>query len=251
MISLKFYFALQLMKSVPGILILLLLLTSCDQEVSITFTEVNKISEKNALVEINIPSAEGESPLSKSFNNTLENHIAGMLSFSEPDTPPLPLEEAIELFDKEYSEFKSEMTETALRWEALFDGEVIYQSSEVITVAINGYLNTGGAHGNMNISLYNFDGKSGELLNVDDLIDDIDALTEFVQPYFEKEIKQQGEAELEDYFFGEPFHLPANIGLNDEGVLFLYNTYEIAPYAMGITEFTISFDEIQKFLLLQ
>jgi hypothetical protein len=42
--------------------------------------------------------------------------------------------------------------------------------------------------------------------------------------------------------------MPANIGYNDEGVIFLYNVYEIAPYARGIIEFTMPFETISEFL---
>ena len=79
----------------------------------------------------------------------------------------------------------------------------------------------------------------------------MDAFTEFVKPYFEAEIKSKGEERIDDYFFGDPFHLPANIGINDEGILMLYNVYEIASYAQGITEFTIPFEDVERFLKVQ
>ena len=42
--------------------------------------------------------------------------------------------------------------------------------------------------------------------------------------------------------------LPENIGFSDEGVILLYNVYEIAPYSEGITEFTIPFEEVLKYI---
>jgi hypothetical protein len=54
---------------------------------------------------------------------------------------------------------------------------------------------------------------------------------------------------MTDFFFGKDFVLPENIGYNEEGLLLLYNTYEIASYAMGITEFTIPYSEINNLLL--
>ena len=61
-------------------------------------------------------------------------------------------------------------------------------------------------------------------------------------------MKKKQEVVHIDYFWGEPFHLPENIGLNDEGVIFFYNVYEIASYADGITEFTIPFSDIESLL---
>ncbi|MBT8273957.1 MAG: DUF3298 and DUF4163 domain-containing protein, partial [Bacteroidia bacterium] len=185
---------------------------------------------------------------SKAINSTLENHIASVLNFSEEDSETIQLDEAIKHFETEFKAFKSDYEESAMVWEAVFDGEVIYQSPEVICIAINGYTNTGGAHGNMNITLYNFDIKDGAVLKHDDIILKMEEFMEIAKQYFTKEIEAQGEDMAEDYFFEEGFHLPANIGFNDEGILLLYNVYEIASYAQGLTEFTIPFEEVNSFL---
>ena len=224
---------------------------SCDEEVQVSFSEHNALYEDNAVIEVNIPQAQGDDAVSLSINQTINNHLVDMLAFGEEPPENTSLENAITSFDEAYKSFKTDVSETGLAWEAIFDGEVIYKSAGVITIAINSYMNTGGAHGNMNITLYNFDAATGQVLELDDIIDDEDALTNFIEPYFEAAIAEKDNAERSDYFFGDPFHLPANIGLSDEGVLFLYNAYEIAPYAMGMTEFTVPFEDMQRFLLLQ
>ncbi len=70
----------------------------------------------------------------------------------------------------------------------------------------------------MNITLYNFDAKTGKVLQNGDLIHDINGFIEVVKKYFKTEVEAKGDEDLADYFFGEEFHLPANIGFNDEGV---------------------------------
>ena len=42
--------------------------------------------------------------------------------------------------------------------------------------------------------------------------------------------------------------LPENIALTSHGLRLLYNSYEIAPYAMGQSDFTIPYDELTKIL---
>lgn len=237
------------MKKIVPIIVLFLLLVACKKEVNLRFTESNSTYKINAVVEINIPKAEGEKTVSFAINSKIENHIANVLNFSEDHSDSLKLEDAIVKFDSEYNEFKNDFEENALIWEAIFDGEVIYQSAELICVAINGYTNTGGAHGNMNITLYNFDAQTGEIIEVKDLINNIDQFTDVVKSYFIEEIEEDGESEFADFFFGDEFHLPANIGFTDEGLLILYNVYEIASYAQGITEFTIPFEEVDAYLI--
>ena len=53
---------------------------------------------------------------------------------------------------------------------------------------------------------------------------------------------------MEDEFFGKDFQLPETIGYSDEGIIILYNPYEIASYAQGIVEFTIPFEDVSSFL---
>lgn len=228
-------------KFVP--LLFLIFLFSCEEMTLVNFTETNALYEDNAIIELNIPKAEGASTKSQSINKTIENHIANMLVFLEEPSDTLKLDYAIKTFDTEYKSFKDGFGESAMVWDASFDGEVTYQSSELISIAINSYINSGGAHGNLNVTFFNFD-ASGTLLSFDDLFTNKEGLTKVVKTYFEEETKG---IEV-NYFFGELFSLPANIGFNDEGVIFFYNVYEIASYADGITEFTVPFEAIDEYL---
>jgi hypothetical protein len=226
--------------------LLIILAFSCDEAVNTTFSESTFEYTESVLVEVNIPKADGESNISAQINSTIENHIANMLNFSEDVSDTISLKNAITKFEKEYEAFKSDFQESSLVWEAMFDGEVTYHSPLVITIAINSYLNTGGAHGNLNISLFNFDTSTGKLLSNDKLISNHISFSDIAKKHFKEHTNTQ--EEFGDYFFGEAFHLPANIGYNKEGVLLFYNVYEIASYAVGVTEFTIPFEEVEDFL---
>ena len=221
----------------------LIVLFSCEEMTLVSFTETNALYEDNAIIELNIPKAEGSSEKAQLINNVIENHIANMLVFLDEPSDTLQLNYAIKSFDSEYKAFKDGFSENAMVWDASFDGEVTYQSSELISIAINSYVNSGGAHGNLNVTFLNFD-ASGTLLSFEDLFTDKKGLTKVVKTYFDEETKNNEVG----YFFGEPFHLPENIGFNDEGVVFFYNVYEIASYADGITEFTVPFEAIYGYL---
>lgn len=235
------------MKQIAILFLLSLILFSCGETTStpIKFSETNALYEDNAVVELNIPKAEDNSEQSKAINKVIENHIANMLVFLEEPSDTLQLNYAINKFDSEFKRFKEEFEESAMVWDASFDGEVTYQSSELISIAINSYVNSGGAHGNSNVTFFNFD-TNGKLLSFNDLFTNKSELTAKVKSYFDEET----EGNTTSYFFGEEFHLPANIGFNDEGVIFFYNVYEIASYADGVTEFTIPFEEIESLLKL-
>ena len=228
---------------------LLFLAKACEEEAQISFSETNILHEESSVVEINIPKAEGQSEIAKNIQAVIESHIANQLNFSEEPDPSVDIETGISKFESEYNAFKSDIAEDAMPWEAIFDGDVIYKSSEVISIAVNSYLNTGGAHGNMNVTLFNFSATNGEQLKTDDLLIINPAFLALAERHFNEEISQKG-GDPEEYFFDEGFSLPANMGLNDDGLLLFYNNYEIAAYAMGITEFTIPYDEADPFLKL-
>ena len=101
----------------------------------------------------------------------------------------------------------------------------------------------------MTISFLNFDPQTGQLLHLDDHIKNPSGFVKLAEKYFNLELQESSDEEgFDDYFFGEGFHLPANIGFSDDGVILLYNVYEIAPYSEGVIEFTIPFEEALPYL---
>jgi hypothetical protein len=46
-------------------------------------------------------------------------------------------------------------------------------------------------------------------------------------------------------FENDQFFLPDNFAIVEEGITFFYNSYEIAPYAMGATELILRYDELK------
>jgi hypothetical protein len=236
-------------KNIALSMLVLIVIISCTQETHLTFSETSFVKNENAIVEINIPKADGDNAVSKSINSTIENLIVNAISFAEDSLIDISLNDAVIKFDSIYKAFKTDFEDSSLVWEAIIDGEVTYQSPAITCVAINSYLNTGGAHGNMNISFLNFDSQTGQLLMKDDHIKNRTKFLKLVKKHFDIKLQEpSGEASFDEYFFGEDFHLPENIGFSDEGVILLYNVYEIAPYSEGITEFTIPFEEALPFL---
>ena len=222
---------------------------TCNKEQEITFIEINNSFVETASVDVNIQKAEGSHSISAGINTTIENHIANMLLFSEEPVDHISIKEAAQKFNEEAVRFKNDFEESNVVFEAQFDSELSYQSSDIISIAITGYLNTGGAHGNTNITIFNFDAQTGNVLDFDTLITDEESFTDLAQSYFEKEVHADENKEFSDYFFGEEYHLPANIGYSDKGIVLVYNQYEVASYATGITQYTIPYSELTDILI--
>lgn len=224
-------------------------IVSCKKEIQLIFEEQNTLYDTNAIIEINIPEAQGNSIAAKGINNKIRSHIANSLNFSEIDDTATKLSQSIERFNSEFIDFKERFGESSLVWEATFDGEIMYQSPEVLSISLTSYINTGGAHGNSIVKVFNFNPKNGYLLEFKDLIINKGAFSTIAKQFFTKEVALKSSEDITDFFYGKDFELPENIGYNEEGLLLLYNTYEIASYSMGITEFTIPYSEINSLLL--
>ena len=71
------------MKQFIQLFLCLSLFFSCAVTAPLIFTEINELYEDNAVVELNIPKAEGNTEQSQAINKVIENHIANMLVFLE------------------------------------------------------------------------------------------------------------------------------------------------------------------------
>ncbi len=226
------------------IICLFYMLFSCKKDISISFSETNFTSKSNTIVAVNIPLVNENSAPAKSINLAIENYVITALQIGDSDQSiTTSVEESIEGFNLAYTDFINDFPESAQAWEAQIDGEVIFKTRDIISVSLTSYINTGGAHGNLNISFLNFDGSTGKLIDNNALITDSTAFKGIAKIHFDASVEDK-----ELLFDNETFNLPENIGYSDDGIILLYNPYEIAPYATGIIEFSIPFEEAKPFL---
>lgn len=227
-------------------LFLPILVSSCVQEKLFEFNETAIDKDDPVTIQVIYSKINNDSDVSTKINNTIESTLAQQIAFFEEDTEDLSLEDAISQFEDRFVSFKNDFEDNAAPWEVIINSEVVFQSIYVITIAVDSYSFTGGAHGNSVITLLNFDPETGNLYTQDEIFKKSSDLDVLVEKYFKKESASKNNDEV--YFFGEDFRLPENVGFNEEGIIFLYNTYEIASYAQGITEFTIPYAEIYNYL---
>ncbi|MBU3820784.1 DUF3298 and DUF4163 domain-containing protein [Flavobacteriaceae bacterium XHP0103] len=221
-----------------------LFLLSCSEESKLIFNETDFSNDENAVVEVIIPMASGnDNTVVNTINSTLSSYVIKSLKIGDQETPNAKtIEEGIANFNADFESFKNGFPE-ALPWDAQIDGEVMYQSPEIISISLSAYLNTGGAHGNLTITFLNFDAVTGKLIKNEGLFNNMNAFKKIAQTNFDDTIEDKNVL-----FDPQSFQLPENIGFNEEGIILLYNTYEVAPYATGIIEFTIPFNEVSTYL---
>lgn len=226
-----------------------LLIFSCEEAVNFMIEEQSLELSDNAEIAVNYPKLSSSKNSIQLINEGLEKYMASQLILDDTSKIPSSLVMAAAHFDNEFKTFKASFPDSAQQWEAFIDAEVTHQSSELICIVVNTYLDTGGAHGNSHIYFLNFDPESGKQYTTEDLITTAKELEPIVKEYLKEEITKNSDDNTEDLFFGENFKLPESIGFSEEGVIILYHPYELATYTQTIVEFTIPFEEISSILL--
>jgi hypothetical protein len=228
--------------------VFLILLNSCTSEFKPTTFKITSIdSSFEADISVTFDKATGHSKLNSAINSNIENTIVNTISYPESKSD---LKTVLKKFNLEFINFTKDFPEASEPvWELHIETEILYQSVDIITLAISTYEFQGGAHGNDKIKFLNLNAKSGEVLKQNDIIENRNAFKTLAKKHFIKSLKiKKDQLNTKDLFFGKPFQLPANIGFSDDGLVLLYNVYEVASYDQGYTEFIILFEDAQPYL---
>ncbi|QEC75146.1 RsiV family protein [Mucilaginibacter ginsenosidivorax] len=130
--------------------------------------------------------------------------------------------------------------------------KVLMQDSSITTLEVSGYTYQGGAHGSSGTYFINWNTKANKSITLNDLFIDgyADKLKAVAERIFRKDEKLSDTASLaRDYFFKDnKFALNDNFSVTPIGLKFIYNQYEIKPYAAGITELFIPYSQIKTLL---
>jgi hypothetical protein len=208
------------------------------------FSDVTITSENNAIVTVNIPKAIGNTLADNRINSEISQVIISALHIGNRDNiTSKSVKESITNFNTEYESFLKIFPESEAIWEAQIDGEIMYQSPEIISIALTTFTNTGGATGILNISFLNFDSETGKRLENNQLINNLKDFKVKAEPYFKHAIE-----DIDALLDSEQFKLPVNIGYSDDGIILLYNIQDIAPYFDDVLEFAIPFEDVKDLL---
>lgn len=125
----------------------------------------------------------------------------------------------------------------------------------IINVSANVFVDTGGAHPHQWSQWLNFDFESGKLLTKDDvflasakvdiermLLDHLMLMQAEIYP--DESLKTLEDLQQKGFLQITNMYIPDNFLLHKEGVSFLFNRYDIAPYSAGEIVIEIPYEEI-------
>lgn len=205
--------------------------------------EVDSLSNQCATFMVEYPVITGmisKSAISK-INQNIKSDIFDYAFVSEK---PETFESLIEEISSEYAKILNDYPDYKASWSMEINSDILYQDSSFISVASTIFSYTGGAHPNSYQVYRSYDLSTGERIGLEDIL----------LPGFEAELNEAAEIEFrmlkeippsqalkeKGYFFeGDTFTLNNNFAIINKSLIFYFNPFEIAPYAVGPTELEI------------
>lgn len=234
--------------------LLILTLIGCNNENKLTFepfVRSENLCTGCPIIAITIPYAMASTKAANTINTVLEEEIISLLLFDD-EMKISDLDDALVSFKNGYTEMKDLYTEETTPWEAKIEGKVVYEDKKVLTLQLDSYVFTGGAHGYQARRFLNFDKKKGIELENWQLFQHRKDFELYAETKFREQEAIPAEASINHtgfMFEKDSFYLPENIGFTKDGVKLLYNPYEVATYADGAIVLTLSFKEVRPYLV--
>ncbi|MGB7842456.1 MAG: DUF3298 domain-containing protein [Salinimicrobium sp.] len=247
-----------------GILILLLLLTSCAEEkdkkdLPLRFEKESIVKKTGqncdtaeydcTIISLEVVKAKG-AEVSGKINKSLEKHVIQLIS-PEEEPEATSLEQLSENFISDFKDAAESFSEEP-PWEAYLNESVYLKSEDVISIGITTEIFSGGAHGYKTLTFLNFDPETGKIYSAEDLF--TPEFSRFVEEKFRNKFDIPSEENINStgfWFENDIFHLPENIGFEEDKLILVYNSYEIASYAAGDIYMEIPMEEVKPFLKIE
>lgn len=197
-------------------------------------------SKKCLIINIEYPEVTGmvsQAVLDK-LNTNIQNDILSSTFLSDK---PTSFEELKNELEADYSTIIEDFPDYGNAWNLEVNSDILYQDSLFISLASTVYSYTGGAHPNSGQMYRSYDLRTGEAISLADILEAgyEEELNEVAEIEFRmtKEIPPNESLEDRGYWFqNDRFELTENFAIINQSLVFYFNPYEIAPYAMGATE---------------
>lgn len=251
------------MKSISILLLSLILFVSCEKKHGFQF-EVQHFEKKSTLpceapnctrVKIDMPIARhSNAAIADSVNRHLLHTVSEIVSFDSDHKQVKDYASLADSFIESYDELKKEYPKEGMPWEARIKGSISYSSSELLSVQVEHYTFSGGAHGYEGVRVLNFNPQTGTLYNHAALFKDLPGFSALVESKLRAAWKVPEGQDINStgmMFEDHRFVLPETLLFTESQLIAYYNTYEIASYADGPTQLAFTYAEIAEFLQIK
>ena len=241
------------------VLVIVFLMVSCQKELTfepLIYTNNGCNNDNNCVkIDLKLVEAKNLKTVSDSINYHLFLIIKDMMTFSEGEVDTSTVYKSLLTnYEKAYQLSKSELQKDYYpSWEFSCEAKLYYEDEFFVNLIVEHYQFTGGAHGYSATQSILIDKINGKKLNYEKMFTNLEMVKSKVESAFREQFKIPLGKSLNEYGFffeNDQFILPENIFFSNDTILFVYNPYEIAPYAKGILEVPIKRSELDKYLYI-
>lgn len=209
------------------------------------YQNCNTDSANCTYINYSYPYFKGESAAVDTLNNVILTIFGASNKVS--------LQQTQQTFINAYADMMKHQADSEQSWYSQTNITVPFQTNTLVCLSIETDDYTGGAHGIYSTFFTNYDKEAKQFVTLKKLVGDsaLKELTSIAEKQFRIANEIQPDANLETlgYLFNEgKFYLTDNFTITDEGITWLYNPYEIAPYAQGTIEVAVSKNDLQPLL---
>ena len=133
------------------------------------------------------------------------------------------------------------------QYELYIDYKLTYNKNNVISIPMNVYEFTGGAHGMTYLNSYNYNLINGKKLKLSDIFKENIDYKKIIDNYIKYVIKKNPDIYFQGNNGFKGIKEEQSFYIEDDGIVIYFDLYEIAPYYVGIPNFKIKYDEFIKY----
>ena len=179
-------------------------------------------------------------------------------------SPQDALNKYIENYTNEYRELTNDYNDAKAKlggketpswyWYYLnLNNEILFKDANILSYSVEYSDYTGGAHGSYRVLYYTVDLNEISTISQEDIFKpnyQKFLTSKIIEKLMEKYKIDSPEKLIEEGFFDIDDISPNNnFWMNDKGVHYIYNQYEIAPYSMGPIDVSIPFEELTSIII--
>jgi hypothetical protein len=236
-----------------------LLLASCHNDLAFDNKSFHKKTtmpcrENCPHINVKIPFAKNVPVVADSINNKIFSVMKEIIYVGEKPYDSTDYDGLLTAFINSYEEMQKKFPTDTFGWEGEIEGNIIYESDNILNIEIKHYTFTGGAHGYSGQRSLIFNPKTGKSIPNDKLFKDTGAFAVFAEKKFREHYKIPENAPINStglMFEEEKFELPQTYFFTNDGFLLYYNVYEIASYADGPKALLLSYDQMKPYLAVK
>ncbi|MBF5055778.1 hypothetical protein Y5W_01072 [Alcanivorax sp. 521-1] len=189
--------------------------------------------------EVSLQVYDGQPALNRAVRERLTSQL--VVSGEEPATP-----DSLEAAAEQFLATATSTGDEGPAWELSGGTQQVGRWKNLVTVAINSYEFTGGAHGMPITQWLNWDLAEGRPVTLGNLVETgrEQAFWNAARAAHDRWLNREAPADDNTFQDDWPFQQTDSFRLTRKGVVLHYDVYSIAPYSMGQPEFTLPWDEL-------